>query len=200
MSKPDASVSFNGGVIPGRSCGSCTLCCKLLEIEALEKPRNHWCAHCEIGSGCKAYDARPSECRDFYCGFLTLPHLDAAWHPSVSKLIVCLEQGGHTIFVHVEPSRPNAWRAEPYYSRLKRWAHDAARCRGQVIVSLAKRRIVVLPDRDVDLGIVENDEVVVTEECCGLRGINLRPFKMKRSDPRAQKLLPSSSRPAMPTT
>ena len=26
-----------------RNCGTCTLCCKLLEVEGLNKPRNRWC-------------------------------------------------------------------------------------------------------------------------------------------------------------
>jgi hypothetical protein len=179
----------------GRSCGSCTLCCKLLEVEALEKPSNRWCDRCDVGRGCRAYDARPDDCRDFYCGYLTLPQLDAAWHPSLAKLIVCLQP--NTIYVHVDPSRPHAWRAEPYYARLKLWARDAMRSKGQVIVCLAKKRVVVLPDRDVDLGILESDEMIVTEERRGDRGIELHPFKMKRDDPRAGRLLPSSSRPVI---
>jgi hypothetical protein len=64
-------------------------------------------------------------------------------------------------------------------------------------VCLAKKRVVVLPDRDVDLGILESDEMIVTEERRGDRGIELHPFKMKRDDPRAGRLLPSSSRPVI---
>src|SRR5215475_10884455 len=127
------SPGLNRPLVPGRTCGSCTLCCKLLVIETLNKPRNRWCDHCDVGHGCRVYDTRPSECRDFNCGFLTLPQLDEAWLPSTAKLVVGLEPGGHTIFVHVDPDRPQAWRGEPFYSRLKAWAGNAARCRGQVI-------------------------------------------------------------------
>jgi hypothetical protein len=26
-----------------------------------------WCKHCTVGVGCRVYDARPAECRDFHC-------------------------------------------------------------------------------------------------------------------------------------
>src|SRR5436305_14221849 len=49
----------DGGMMNPRSCGDCTLCCKLLSITELEKPIGKWCPHCEIGKGCKIYDCRP---------------------------------------------------------------------------------------------------------------------------------------------
>ena len=180
-----------------RTCGSCSLCCKLLAIEELNKPRNQWCKLCDAGRGCRTYDSRPHECREFNCGFLTLPQLGSAWYPQAAKLIVCPEPGGHTIFVHVEPSRPDAWRREPFFSKIKLWAREAANSQGQVIVCVGQKKIVVLPDSEVDLGIVEDDEIVVTEQSLNAGSIQLRPFKMKRDDPRANRLVSPSSRRAM---
>src|SRR5262249_4530121 len=47
-----------------RECGKCSLCCKLLPIQELNKPIDTWCPHCRPGhGGCTIYSSRPSECR-----------------------------------------------------------------------------------------------------------------------------------------
>lgn len=53
-----------------RSCGECTACCKTHQIESLQKPQGIWCVHCSIGVGCKVYDQRPKECREYACEWL----------------------------------------------------------------------------------------------------------------------------------
>ena len=50
-----------------RSCGDCTLCCKLPPVAALKKEANEWCKHCAIGEGCKIYKDRPLDCQAFEC-------------------------------------------------------------------------------------------------------------------------------------
>ena len=57
---------------PGKTCGSCTLCCKVVGVAELKKPADVWCGHCNKAKGCKIYDTRPLECRTFYCLFLLL--------------------------------------------------------------------------------------------------------------------------------
>jgi hypothetical protein len=49
---------------------------------------------------------------------------------------------------------------------------------------------VILPDKDVDLGVVGNDEVIVTRERNLPIGLELAPMKIKRDDPRVGKLVP----------
>lgn len=46
-------------LVAGRSCAGCTLCCKLLAVEALAKPRAKWCPHCDSKQGCTIYETRP---------------------------------------------------------------------------------------------------------------------------------------------
>ena len=58
--------------VPGRSCGTCTLCCKLLQVPEVEKPLGEWCRHCDKGVGCTIYAERPQRCRDFFCGYLQI--------------------------------------------------------------------------------------------------------------------------------
>jgi len=171
-------------ILPGRNCGTCTLCCKLMGISELDKARGEWCRHCDIGRGCRIYDERPAECREFYCSYLTSPIMGEHWFPARSKMVVAAEDGGERIVIHVDPSRPGAWREQPYYQEIKNWAELAARDLGQVIVSIGKRSIVVLPDEDVDLGIVSDDERIVIGEVVENGRLRLRAIKLRSDDPR----------------
>ena len=177
-------------IVPGRGCDGCTLCCKLLGVIELDKPMGVWCEHCDVGIGCRVYATRPRSCAEFNCAFLTLDILTEAWRPSKCKIVVAAELEGKRLIAHVDPSRPNAWKAEPYYGQLKRWARMAVPKRNQVVVCIGRRAIVILPDKDVDLGIVGDDEVIVTRERNLPIGLELAPMKIKRDDPRAGKLPP----------
>ena len=42
------------GPIPGRTCGTCTLCCKAVAVEELAKPIGDWCPHC-VRQGASAF-------------------------------------------------------------------------------------------------------------------------------------------------
>ena len=76
-----SSATASNQVVPGRRCGSCTLCCKVLAITELQKPRGTWCPDCSPGKGCNIYETRPAECRSFMCGWLTDPMLGPEWKP-----------------------------------------------------------------------------------------------------------------------
>jgi hypothetical protein len=194
----DVSHQTHERSLTPRTCGTCTLCCKLLQVESLGKPQGKWCNRCSIGSGCRMYDARPPECRQFFCGYLILRELDESWRPALSKLVVCLEGGeSKTIYVHVDPDRADAWKRAPYYQKLKEWSQRAIAGRGQVIVKLGLRAIVILPDKDVDLGSVGDDEMVVTQERRTPKGLQLDAIKLKRDDARAAKVMPKDRRPGI---
>jgi len=54
-----------------RECGECSLCCKVVEIEETESPRNEWCKHCDPGkAGCTIHSERPDSCRNCDCLWL----------------------------------------------------------------------------------------------------------------------------------
>lgn len=153
-------------------------------VEALSKPRGTWCSHCDIGHGCRIYDTRPDECRDFYCAYLTSPALGPNWFPARSKMVVSMEFEGERLAIHVDPSRPHSWREQPYYADIKRWATVAARDLGQVVVSVQGRSIVILPNADVDLGVVGPDEGIVIGEVIQNGRMTLRAMKVRKDDPR----------------
>ena len=119
-------------IAAGRSCGTCTLCCRLPDIDLFDKPANEWCRHCVEGKGCSIYADRPSVCRDFLCLWMTDETLDAAWEPARSHMMIYRQ--GSQITVLVDPDHPDIWRREPYHAQLQAWADEAAPHGGYVIV------------------------------------------------------------------
>jgi len=150
-------------LVPGRSCAACTMCCKLLAIAALEKPRGVLCKHCTAGVGCGIYPDRPAECARFYCAYRWNPVLGEHWRPSSARMMIVTEGGGRRIVIHVDAARPGAWRAEPFYSDIKRFAIAATRNRGLVLVKQGAQAFAILPDRDHDLGRLRPDQVVAVQ-------------------------------------
>lgn len=148
-------------VIPGRACGTCTLCCKLLRIAELDKPKGEWCEHCAVGKGCRAYATRPRSCRGFFCSYLTQAALDDRWLPARAKLLVYPGGDGSWLNVVVDPARPDAWRQEPYYTEIKGWARNGVAMGIRVVVEAGGRIIAVLPEEDMDLGHPREDEQVI---------------------------------------
>ncbi len=147
--------------VPGRTCGTCTLCCKLLRIPELDKPQGTWCPHCAPARGCNRYDTRPPSCRAFHCGYLVSEFVSEDWLPSKCRIVLVEEPTGITAVV--DRDRPDAWKAEPYYSQLKTWATQGITAQRQVVVRIGSRTIAVLPDRDVDLGQMQPGERVAIE-------------------------------------
>lgn len=171
-------------LVPGRSCDGCTMCCKLLSIDVLDKPRGKWCPHCNVKHGCTIYADRPAPCRSFHCGYLRIKELDELWKPAKAKFLINYEDKAKRIAIHVDPARPDAWRAEPYYSAIKDWARNAARDHGTVMVWTGDKAILVLPDRDKDLGAVREDQFVIPIEKKTARGVEVDYEVVAADDPR----------------
>jgi hypothetical protein len=70
-------------LVPGRTCGACSLCCKVYSIAELNKPAGQWCPHLARGPGCTIYKSRPQDCRQFFCAWL----LDPTYFPHVEGSI-----------------------------------------------------------------------------------------------------------------
>lgn len=148
-------------LIPGRSCDGCTLCCKLLGIAAFDKPRLEWCAHCDVGAGCKVYQQRPQECRDFFCAYRYSPAFGEEWRPADCLMMVNYEGATNRINVLVDPEKLDAWRAPRFYRQIKAFAAEMLRNQGHLVVWEGLAAIVVLPDRDVHLGELNGRNIIV---------------------------------------
>jgi hypothetical protein len=169
-------------IVPGRACGSCTLCCKVLLIRELAKPAGTWCPKCNVGKGCSIYSERPDVCRAFVCGYLLGAQISESWRPNKAKMVLVFEDPHIT--VHVDPGSPAAWRNEPYISDLRRWSSELAAVRGNVLVAVGRRVFAVLPQGgEADLGIVAEDERILTRALPNFAGKRLEVTKVKQDDP-----------------
>jgi hypothetical protein len=135
-----------------RTCGSCSLCCKVMEIKELKKPMNKWCSHCAKGAGCSIYPTRPTECRTFNCLWLKDESFPDEFRPQRSKIVFTVEHDGGRLSAYVDASFPAAWREKRVYALLKRWSAFQAQRNGQMLVFIGTKAIAILPDRDVELG------------------------------------------------
>ncbi|WP_336485296.1 hypothetical protein [Methylobacterium nigriterrae] len=149
---------------PGRSCGACTLCCKVYDVPAVESVAGQWCRHTQAGRGCAIHATRPAHCRAFHCLWMTESWLGPEWKPDRAKMVLSLDPVSRHMNVQVDPGQPNTWRREPYYGQLKRWAIASLAQKRHVLVHVNKSTTVVLPDRDVPLGIFEPGDRLVARE------------------------------------
>jgi hypothetical protein len=157
-------VQYASVPAPGRACGACTLCCKVFDVPALEKPAGRWCLHCKPGRGCGIHETRPEHCRSFHCLWITQDWLGPEWKPDRAKMVLTIDPATMFVFVQLDPGQPGAWRREPYYGQLKKLAAASLPRKRHVVVFLDRSATVVLPDRDVPLGVFEpGDRLVATE-------------------------------------
>jgi len=157
-------------------------------ISEFRKPRGQWCTHCAPGKGCKIYDTRPATCRDFVCGWLMWPELGPEWKPEICKVIAYREAEGRRLSLDVDPGFPSAWRSPAIYRQLKAWAVAGSPTASRamqflVTVKVGRRTIVVLPDRDVDLGNFDDDEVISISAKLSPGGMSLDVAKVKAERP-----------------
>jgi hypothetical protein len=156
-------AGIDARVVPNRSCGSCSLCCKVVSIPMFGKAAGQWCSHAKPGKGCGIHASRPFVCRGAYCHWMMTPGLGPEWKPDVAKFAIFVREQGQRITVHVDQGSPQAWRREPYYRTFKQWAVKAAAQRPQmhlIDVMHGNRVTVILPDRDVEIGTVADDETI----------------------------------------
>jgi hypothetical protein len=101
-----------------RSCGSCTMCCKLVEVPDLGKPAGRRCQHAVVGVGCGKYDERPTQCRTFQCLWL-LSEWQEEMRPDQIKAVLWVTTGGDVLgdasrsvtylVVCIDPSTPDIY-------------------------------------------------------------------------------------------
>jgi hypothetical protein len=160
--------------IAKKACEDCTLCCKVMAIDELEKPAGSWCQRCKPGVGCEAYAERPAECRAFNCLWLIDERLGPHWKPSKSKMVVTTSEDG--LEIRCDPGFPDAWRKEPLRSQINNWAEAGERHDVTVLVIVGDRMTLVTSDREFELGVVGPDQRIV-RELDGDRVVNVTVVK-----------------------
>jgi hypothetical protein len=137
-------------------CGTCTLCCKIMKVEQIEKPAHTWCRHCEIGKGCGVYDARPEQCRDWSCFWLQSQARDdrdrmsPSLRPDRSHVIFdgitdkdTGDYAARGLAVYVDPAYPSAWRRVDVAAVIGRAANNGLRV---IVATGAKRKLIARGD------------------------------------------------------
>ena len=71
-----------------RTCGGCSLCCKLLPVKEIGKPAGQRCRHQKFGKGCTIYARRPGSCRFWSCAWLTDKRTEAMRRPDRVHYVV----------------------------------------------------------------------------------------------------------------
>jgi hypothetical protein len=165
----------DGGTETARSCGSCTLCCKLLGIRELEKPQGSWCPHCRPGKGCRIYDERPPSCREFNCQWLMDETLPEAFRPDRSKVVLYISLNGERLIAECDPAYPLAWRSEPLYGHLRRWGTALWAQKKMLTVMVGPTMWVITPRHDVHVGPVDPDVVLAIRET--LDGVDIQAVR-----------------------
>jgi hypothetical protein len=90
-------------------------------------------------------------------------------------MVLYYDHPARRLAVHVDPEFPSAWRSEPYYRQLKAWtcaAIDSARTPSSdawlmapILVYVGDRAIVMLPNRDIEVGkFTPGSQLVITEK------------------------------------
>lgn len=160
-------------IVPGRSCGSCTMCCKIFDIPQINKLYGQWCPHVRQGRGCGIYETRPDVCRTYHCAWLLHPHLGPEWKPERAKFTLdFIDQDD--LRVMVDPKTPHAWKQQPYYAQIKSWAAQRCAIGKFVRVYVGRHLIVVLPDHDEDIGVLGEGDVMSLMRRQGPEGVRYR--------------------------
>lgn len=128
-----------------RTCGTCTLCCRLPDIDELSKPANAWCSHCVDSKGCTIYENRPQTCRDFLCLWMTDNNLGPEWDPAKAHMMIYTQ--GPQMTVLVDPTYPDVWKMEPYGLQLQQWATKIEQTGGYIIVFVGNDVFKVEPQK-----------------------------------------------------
>jgi hypothetical protein len=173
-----------------RICGTCSLCCKVMRIVETEKPAGVWCGACSPGRGCKIYDTRPKECRDFSCWWLINPDLGPEWKPERSKIVIVADE--ENLYLRCDPGFPEAWRKEPYYSTILKWAAKAEPVLGAILVYVGAETKLIVADGVFVLGQVSpNDRLDRSYELGRL--VSVKVIEHKTGNKRMTTMLPHSA-------
>ncbi|MBR0717530.1 hypothetical protein [Bradyrhizobium liaoningense] len=147
-------------VVPGRECGSCTLCCKVYDVAEINKVAGKWCSKCKPGRGCTIHDSLPRQCADFNCLWRTDAEMPPQWKPDQAKMVVTIHPKTENIMVRVDPGLPSAWQRQPYYGHLRQWSRNNLPKGWYVIVFVNELATLVLPDQDLPIGPLAGDQTI----------------------------------------
>lgn len=145
-------------------CGSCTACCRVFDIPQVQKPAGVWCQHCDIGKGCKIYEARPQPCVEFECLWLLSQkredpneHLPASLRPDRCKVVFAPSTDENVMAALTMPGTPMAWQRKDVRALINRLVNNNS---GMGVVAGAARsttRTMIDKDGEHEVRMTEPD-------------------------------------------
>jgi hypothetical protein len=162
----DTPLSSNPPPVPGRSCGSCTACCKIFDLPELNSPVGKLCRHCKPGKGCTIWNDRPAVCRKFYCGYMFMPQMGDIWRPDKCGFVINIPPGKPNLMIIATGDIPFPWRKEPYFTGLKAISAIMFENNHNLIASNSLHSFVITPDGETKIGRIDElvDLQVLREE------------------------------------
>ncbi len=134
----------------GRICGDCNLCCKIPGVAAVGKKNLTWCPHCDIGKGCRIYDTRPEECRDFRCLWLDDDSLPPDFDPRRARFVTYFI--GKCLMIDCDIAARNIHLDRKYAAHFARLAANLEPHGGFVAVCYGEHMVALTPRETFDLG------------------------------------------------
>lgn len=143
-----------------QGCGECSLCCRVLNIDAVDSPPGKYCRYARPGyGGCSIYHERPEACAGFMCLWLQSQGLPGrAYEPelrpdrsgvvfvvdamAVPQWLLTLMPGQRFLLAHCEIERPDAWRQGLARVMIRNFLERD----GFVLVLIGDRRALVRRD------------------------------------------------------
>ncbi len=146
------------------SCGSCTLCCRLLAVEEINKPQGHACTHIDKHcGGCRIYAERPGACRSFECLWLQSQarpgqQMPLELRPDRSHVVFAMDamvvpateidDERRELFLLVDPDHPRAWQAHLPRSAIRTFLKRG----GTVHITIGDQQMMIRPDGEIIVG------------------------------------------------
>jgi hypothetical protein len=121
--------------IPGKACGSCSFCCKVLEIDEFVKAAGVLCEHCSASGGCGIYMERPQVCRDYQCLWKEDRGLPAPMRPDKVGTLLMDDPDSDEYHAVCDPEKPFSWRNPLVFKHLVATAKE-----GRIVVAKAGLR------------------------------------------------------------
>ena len=103
-----------------RECGSCHLCCDLLEVKIFDKPENTRCKY--LTHNCSIHPTRPEVCRNFFCGWAK-GLMPESLPPYKSHILVEV-LSEDIILVTVDPNHSGEWQRGRVKEELEKFIEE----------------------------------------------------------------------------
>lgn len=131
----DLVPTFVNGPKPA-ACDECDLCCRVIGVEEIDKPRGHACPHLVAGKKgggcCGIFERQPESCRMFFCGWRASQYLSPkhrmpiTMRPDHCGVVIgpIDEENESKIYLNVDPGRPDSWKDPDVLEYIKTYIRN----------------------------------------------------------------------------